>query len=123
MPEINTPKFRSPNQDEFWMSERIYVTELMNAPEEPNLSLAKFRVLEGVTTQLHSIGVEEWYVIEKGVGRMNIDGNKFDVSPGDCFKIEPHQPQQITNTGTDDLVFQSMCIPRWTPDTYKNLED
>ncbi|NNC36364.1 MAG: cupin domain-containing protein [Hyphomonadaceae bacterium] len=123
MTETKAQPFRSSNQDEFWMSERIYVTELMNSPEEPNLSLAKFRVLEGVTTQLHSIGVQEWYVIESGTVLMNIDGDTFDVKSGDCFKIEPHQPQQIKNTGIGDLVFQSMCIPRWTPDTYKNLED
>jgi len=105
------------------MSERIFVTELMNAPEEPGLSLAKFRVEEGVTTQLHSIGVQEWYIIESGTGIMNVDGNRFDVTTGDCFKIEPHQPQQIENTGSADLVFQSICIPRWQPDTYKNLEE
>lgn len=123
MTDNTLKKFRSPNQDEFWMTERIYVTELMNSPEEPGVSLAKFRVLEGVTTQLHSIGVAEWYVIESGTGIMNVDGKTTEVGPRDCVKVKPHQPQQITNTGIDDLVFQSICIPRWTPDTYKNLED
>lgn len=115
-------KFQSPNLDEFWLDERIFVRELMNSPEEPGLSLAKFRVPGNTTTQLHSIEVQEWYIIESGTGIMRVDDETLTVGPNDCFKIEPGQAQQITNTGDDDLVFQSICIPRWTPDTYKNLE-
>jgi mannose-6-phosphate isomerase-like protein (cupin superfamily) len=85
--------------------------------------LAKFRVPHGTTTQLHSIGVLEWYIIESGTGVLHVDGQTIDVGPNDCVKIKPGQSQSVQNTSDGDLVFQSICIPRWTPDTYKNLED
>ncbi len=114
--------FCSPNRDEYWLGERIYVRELMNSPDEPELSLARCRVPVGVTTQLHSLSILEWYILECGTGRVEIDGQIVTMRTGDCVRIEPGQSQRITNTGETDLVFQSICRPRFTPDSYTNLE-
>lgn len=120
----NIPKpFTSPNPDEFWLDERIYIREIMNAPEEPNVSLARFRVPPNSTTQLHSLNISEWYIMELGTGIVEVDGQSIQMRAGQNIKIEPGQSQRVINTGTEDLVFQSICIPRWTHACYKNLED
>lgn len=115
--------FRSPNPDEYWMGERIYVREVMNAPDEPELSVAICRVPSGITTQLHSLSILEWYIIESGGGLIEIDGQSTLMRIGDCVRIEPGQSQRITNTGEADLIFKSICRPRFTHECYKNLED
>ena len=104
------------------MSERIYVTEIMNAPQEPDVSLARCRVPVGVTTQLHSLSVTEWYMIEAGIGVIEIDGVQAEVRPGDCLRIAPSQSQRITNTGEEDLIFMTLCQPRFVPECYRSLE-
>jgi len=114
--------FISPNPDEFWLDERIYIRELMNAPEEPALSLARFRVPAGSTTQLHSLTITEWYVMESGAGIIEIDGQELPIKAGDCAKINPGQSQRVINKSDEELVFQSICTPRWTPECYNNLE-
>lgn len=115
--------FRSPNRNEYWLGERIYVRELMNSPDEPDMSLAMCRVPVGVTTQLHSLSILEWYILESGCGLMEIDGQTATMKVGDCVRIKPGQSQRITNKGEIDLIFQSICRPRFTPDTYTNLEN
>ncbi|MCF6219928.1 MAG: cupin domain-containing protein [Robiginitomaculum sp.] len=115
--------FRSPNPDEYWMGERIYVREVMNSADETALSVAVCRVPPGVTTQLHSLSILEWYIIESGGGLLEIDGVSTLMSIGDCVRIEPGQSQRITNTGEGDLIFKTICQPRFTPGTYTSLED
>ncbi|HFB54581.1 MAG TPA: cupin domain-containing protein [Hellea balneolensis] len=115
--------FRSPNRDEYWLDERIFVREVMNSPDEPDVSLAVCRVPPGTTTQLHSLDIDEWYMIESGGGLMEIDGAGALMSVGDCVKINAGQSQRITNAGESDLVFTSLCKPRFTPENYTNLED
>jgi len=126
MPTRNKDKiphiFKSPNPDEFWLDERIYIRELMNAPEEPALSLARFRVPAGSTTQLHSLSITEWYVMESGSGIIEIEGLEMLIKAGDCVKISIGQSQRVINKSDEELVFQSICTPRWTPECYKNLE-
>lgn len=115
--------FSSPNPDEYWTDERIYVREIMNTPEEPEMSLALCRVPAGVTTQRHSLSTTEWYIIINGFGVVEINGQKTTMEAGDCVRIAPQQHQCIHNSGTTDLVFKSLCRPRFTPDTYTNLEE
>lgn len=108
---------------EFWTRERCFISELLNEDEWPEVSLARCRVEPGVETELHSLDVAEWYVIERGDGRMRIGtGEPFDVGPGDSVAIAPHQSQQIHNTGDTDLVFLCVCAPRFTADCYAPLE-
>ena len=109
---------------EFRTRERVYITELMNDAENPRVSLANARVEPGVTTELHRLRVDEWYVIRSGAGRMEVGGNEpFEVGPGDTVVIPAGVSQRITNIGADDLMLQCICIPRFTPDTYEPMED
>lgn len=108
---------------EFYTRERVYVTELLNDPAAPDVSLARCRVLTGVTTELHRLDVAEWYVIERGEGMMEVDGGEpFPVGAGDVVAIPARSTQRITNTGNSDLVLQCVCLPRFTPDGYTPLE-
>ena len=46
----------------------------------------------------------------------------FEVGPGDVVCIPTGASQRITNTGSDELMFDCICLPRFTPECYKNLE-
>ena len=122
MKKRNLQPFRSPRQDEYWLGERIYIRELMNAPEESAISLARFRVPANTTTQLHTLSITEWYVMEQGACVVEVDGQPVPMKAGDNLKINPGQSQRVINGGDEELVFQSICVPRWTPQCYTNLE-
>ena len=62
--------FKSPNQEETWISERLFVRELLNHPDVKAASLARCRVPKGVTTERHSLDIDEIYIIEQGTGLM-----------------------------------------------------
>jgi mannose-6-phosphate isomerase-like protein (cupin superfamily) len=111
------------NGQEFWTDERCFITELVNHDASPDLSLAMGRVEPGVTTQLHSLGVEELYTLKSGTGVLEVDGQTMPLGPGDSVRIACGQAQRITNTGGDDLWFYLVCRPRFTPQSYKNLEE
>lgn len=115
---------KAPQTGEFYTDERCFITELMNTPNSPETSLAVARVAPGVTTQLHSLtGITERYVLRKGSGVIEIDGETSPLSVGDQAIIGPGQSQRITNTGPGDLEFYCLCTPRFVPDSYVNLED
>lgn len=107
---------------EYATDERCFITELLGHPSQPDVSLARARVLPGVTTQLHALDVEEIYVIETGSGVMEVNGDRFRVAPGDSVLIPVGMPQRIENDGTGDLVFLCLCRPRFHPEGYTNLE-
>lgn len=109
--------------EEVWTSERCFITELLNEPASPQVSLARCRVEPGVTTELHRLTVAEWYVLESGRGLVELgDARAREVGAGDVVTIPAGMPQRITNTGQEDLVFQCICLPRFTPDCYESLE-
>ncbi len=116
-------KFRPPVEEEFWTDERVFMTELLNHPEEPEVSVAVGRVQPGVTTQLHSLSVDERYVVKSGSALMEV-GNKppFEIGPGDCVRIPAHISQRCTNIGDEDFVIYCVCTPRFTPESYTALE-
>lgn len=108
---------------EFYTGERCYITELLNDDSVPQTSLARSRVLPGVTTELHRLTVAEWYVIGEGAGLMEVAGSDpFAVGPGDVVAVPPNISQRITNTGDSDLELQCLCLPRFTPECYESLE-
>ena len=108
---------------EFWTEERCYIAELLNDPQSPNISIALARVEIDTTTQLHSLkGVQETYVIKKGLGLLEIDDEQISVKENDTILIEANRSQRITNVGNCDLEFYCICIPRFYPDCYINLE-
>ncbi|MER2509271.1 MAG: cupin domain-containing protein [Amaricoccus sp.] len=109
---------------EFPTEERCFITELMNDPACPEVSLALARVAPGVTTRLHHLlGTVERYVIQRGAGLVEIDGLSAFVAAGDRVLIPAGAAQRITNTGENDLVFQCVCAPRFRPENYVDLGD
>ena len=116
-------KKRPLSRTEVWTRERCFITELVNSVAQPEVSLARARVEPGITTELHSLSVSEWYVIETGEGRMRVgDLEPFVVRPGDTIAVKPNTAQQITNSGSADLVFLCVCVPRFSRKCYKSLE-
>ncbi len=109
--------------DEFWTSERCYITELVNNDKISHLSLATARIEPGVRTQLHSLsGVEEIYVVRSGHGVIEIDGVEQLLTAGDLAIVPASTPQRIMNTGAGDLVCYCLCRPRFRPQCYVDLE-
>ncbi len=114
--------FTAGSAREFLTGERCFVRELINTPGIADFSLADVRVEPGVTTELHVLSVREWYFITQGSGLVEIDGKpRIAVSPGDTVEIPAGVSQRISNNGTLDLVFQCICLPRFTPECYQSL--
>ena len=117
------PVRKAGNTDEFWIRERCFVREITNTPDIPVFSLAETRVEPGITTELHRLAVDEWYVLSSGRGRMEVgDEDPVEVGPGDIVEIPAGTAQRIFNHGDEDLVFLCVCLPRFTPDCYESLE-
>jgi len=109
-------------REELPTRERLQIRERVNDPAVPEFSLADARVEPGVTTELHALDVDEYYCLQEGSGRMEVDGKAFAVSAGDVVAIPAGSAQRITNTGTSDLRFQCICLPRFVPAAYRPLE-
>jgi mannose-6-phosphate isomerase-like protein (cupin superfamily) len=108
---------------EVYTAERCYITEVLNKQAWPEVSLARARVLPGVTTQLHMLSVAEWYIIESGSGRVWVgDAEPWAVEAGAVVTIPSGVAQRIENTGRDDLIFLCLCAPRFLQDCYTPLE-
>ena len=119
------PAILRPNPgDEFFTGERCWILELWNSDTDPATSIARCRVEPGVTTELHSLTIDERYVILSGAGEVEVgDRGRGPVGPGDVVSIPAGVPQRITNVGADDLVFLAVCTPRFVPEAYLSLED
>lgn len=112
-------------EHEFHIPENCYITELCNAPEDPAISIARARVVPGVTTRWHCLrGTVERYYVLSGTGRVEV-GNlpPQDVNPGDLVLIPPMCRQRITNTGTVDLIFLAICSPGFREEVYEDVEE
>jgi mannose-6-phosphate isomerase-like protein (cupin superfamily) len=109
---------------EFYIPEGCHIIELSNTPDDPELSIARARVEPGVTTRWHRLkNTGERYYIVQGSGSVEIgDLPAQEVDPGDVVIIPPMCPQRITNIGSTDLIFLAMCTPRFSPDTYQDIE-
>jgi mannose-6-phosphate isomerase-like protein (cupin superfamily) len=108
---------------EFYTPERCWILETWNDESDTDVSIARARVESGVTTQLHTLDVAERYVIVAGTGTVSVGGLvSASVTVGDAVVIPANSPQQITNTGEDDLVFYCVCSPRFRPEGYRSLE-
>ena len=106
---------------EVYIEEDCYIVEIINDPSE-ELSIARSRVLPGVTTRLHSLsGTKEVYYILEGEGLVTVDDESAMLTKGDSVVIFPGVPQLIENTGQDDLIFLCICLPRFQMNNYKDL--
>lgn len=110
---------------ETYTPERCFILELSNSSRDGEVSIARARVLPGVTTQLHRLeGVAERYVILAGEGAMEVgDRAPSTVGAGDVVLVPAGVKQRIRNTGRDDLIFLCVCTPPFVPTSYQSLED
>lgn len=110
---------------EYYTPEKCYITEILNVPEVPQMSLARARVEPSVTTRWHRLkGVSECYYILSGQGVVEVGELKpRQVGPGDFVFIPPLCRQRVTNTGKEDLIFLAICTPRFTFEAYEDLEN
>jgi mannose-6-phosphate isomerase-like protein (cupin superfamily) len=77
-------------------------------------SLAEARLAVGGSTEEHyHVKAEEIYYITAGTGRMRIEGETRDVSPGDAIAIPPGQRHKLWNTGNETLRLLCCCAPAY----------
>ncbi len=99
--------------------DRSVLCELLHpdkTPDASNLacSIAHAIVPKGESTLPHRLlKSTELYYILKGTGSMKIDGETSPVRPGQIVLIPPGAVQNISNTGTCDLVFLCIVSPKW----------
>jgi mannose-6-phosphate isomerase-like protein (cupin superfamily) len=67
-------------------------------------------------------GVCERYIVRRGQGILEVDGERQLLTPGDQAVIPAGAAQRIENTGDGDLEFYCLCTPRFFPESYVNLE-
>ncbi len=109
---------------EFLTPEGCYILESWNTEADRAASIARARVLPGVTTKAHRLrGIVERYLITEGTGRVKVgDMPGQEVKPGDVVYIPAGTAQQISNTGEKDLVFYAICTPSFDYASYESLE-
>ena|ERR1051326_4286792 len=109
---------------EFFTDEGCHILELHNTPTDGSVSIARARVERGVTTALHTVAVDERYVILSGRGRVEVgDEPALPVGPGSIVVIPRGVSQRITNVSAeDDLVFLCVCTPRFERAGYQLLK-
>jgi mannose-6-phosphate isomerase-like protein (cupin superfamily) len=109
---------------EFHTDEGCFITELSNTPEDAEASIARARVLPGVTTRWHRLnGTTEGYAILAGTGRVEIgELPAQEVAPNDVVLIPAGCRQRITCTSAEDLVFLAICTPRFRPEAYEDID-
>ena len=62
--------------------------------------------------------IKEIFYVQKGKGKINIEGKDFNITKGDVMLIQPKQ--KYFWQGTLDLVLA--CHPRFTFDQHKNIK-
>jgi mannose-6-phosphate isomerase-like protein (cupin superfamily) len=118
-----TPQIRRADfTKEYATEENCFLLEVANDADDPDVSIARARVLPGVTTEWHRlIGIDERYIIVSGTGRVEIgDMAPTLVAAGDVVRIPANTPQRITNVGEEDLVFSAVCSPRFVQSAYRS---
>ena len=102
------------------------IRELMHPARHggQNQSLAEAIVAPGAETRLHRHRItEEIYHITAGTGRMTLDGEVFDVAPGDTILIPPGAAHCIRNTGEGELKILCCCAPAYSHDDTAILDN
>jgi mannose-6-phosphate isomerase-like protein (cupin superfamily) len=77
-------------------------------------SLAEARLAPGAKTTPHFHRVtEEIYYLLAGQAQMRIGDETRAVGPGDAIAIPPGNVHQITNSGSETLLFLCTCVPAY----------
>ena len=80
-------------------------------------SLAEARLPPGASTTPHYHRVtEEIYYLLAGQAQMRIGEETRQVGPGDAIAIPPGNIHQITNHGSETLLFLCTCVPAYQHD-------
>lgn len=111
--------------EEFFIAEGCHIIELVQAKDDPLLSIARARVEPGKTTRWHRLtGTAERYVILAGCGSVEVGSlPPHEVFPGDVVLIPPSCRQRISNTGEKDLLFLAICTPPFRQASYEDIEE
>jgi mannose-6-phosphate isomerase-like protein (cupin superfamily) len=64
----------------------------------------------------HHLRSEETYYVLKGSGRLVVDGEEHQLSPGDACFIEVGERHQVFNDGEEELVLLAVSGPPWVPE-------
>lgn len=108
---------------EYFFKEGCYIEEWLNDLSQPELSIARVRVLAGQTTKLHKLNnTVERYVILSGEAIVTVGTSSWEVSESSIVTIPTGEAQKIENTLDVDLVFLAVCIPRFEEKNYQQLE-
>lgn len=101
------------------------IRELMHPAQHASRqqSLAESCLPPGSATLLHRHSQsEELYHITRGIGRMTLGQDEFDVQPGDTVCIPPGMPHRIANIGGEMLRLLCCCAPAYHHDDTELLE-
>ncbi|MCU7846079.1 MAG: cupin domain-containing protein [Candidatus Thiodiazotropha sp. (ex Monitilora ramsayi)] len=111
--------------NEYFFQEGCFINEMSNSTEDNALSIARACVRPQEKTRWHKLRDRiERYVILQGTGYVEIGQTPPQrVSIGDVVLIPADCPQRIENRGDEDLVFLALCTPRFTPDSYIDIDD
>ena len=81
---------------------------LISSQEGPNFALRKFSMKPGGGMPLHTNAVEHEQYVLGGKARIGIDGQTYEVQPGDVVYIPAGARHFYENTG--DAPFEFLCI-------------
>ncbi len=80
-------------------------------------SLAEATLEPGQATERHyHERSEEIYLVTKGSGELEVDGEKRRVRPGDAILIPPGAWHTLENDGSSELTILCMCAPPYSHD-------
>jgi mannose-6-phosphate isomerase-like protein (cupin superfamily) len=93
------------------------IRELHHTPAQ---SLAEATLEPAQATERHYHGrSEEIYLVTKGSGELEVDGETCRIRPGDAILIPPGAWHTLENNGTSELTVLCMCSPPYShEDTY-----
>jgi mannose-6-phosphate isomerase-like protein (cupin superfamily) len=78
-------------------------------------SLAEATLEPAQATERHHHGrTEEIYLVTKGSGSLEVDGETRRVRPGDAILIPPGAWHTLENDGTSELTILCMCSPPYS---------
>jgi mannose-6-phosphate isomerase-like protein (cupin superfamily) len=78
-------------------------------------SLAEATLEPGQATERHHHReTEEIYLVTKGSGELEVDGERRRVRPGDAVLIPPGAWHTLDNDGTSELTILCMCAPPYS---------
>ncbi len=122
---MQVPRIIRPDgSTEYPTEERCSILEMSNSSDDEALSIARARVMPGISTAWHRVrDTAERYVILAGEARVEVEGlDARQVIAGDVVLIPPGARQRIANTGPVDLVFLALCTPRFRASNYVHDE-